>query len=106
MKICREWMDAGADVVYGSQAHQVQQIEFYKNKPIFYGLGNFLFDQVHRIGVRQGFFLHYYFYKGKLIQIQPVYTYTTDDRRPSIATKEQSSAIKKAIFKDEWLYKN
>jgi poly-gamma-glutamate synthesis protein (capsule biosynthesis protein) len=47
--ICREIIDYGADMLYGSQAHQIQQVVFYKNKPIYYGLGNFLFDQIHRI---------------------------------------------------------
>ena len=30
-------------MVYGAHAHQIQQVEFYKSKPIFFGLGNFVF---------------------------------------------------------------
>lgn len=39
------FIDAGADVVIGSHPHVVQPIEIYKNKAIFYSLGNFIFDQ-------------------------------------------------------------
>jgi poly-gamma-glutamate synthesis protein (capsule biosynthesis protein) len=39
------WIDAGADMVIGSHPHVIQDIEIYKSKPIFYSLGNLLFDQ-------------------------------------------------------------
>ncbi|WP_299460952.1 CapA family protein [uncultured Microscilla sp.] len=95
----------GADVVYGSQAHQVQQIEFYKGKPLFHGLGNFLFDQIHRVGVRRGYFLHHYIYNGKVVQSMPVYTWISNDRRPVLATPKQAQEIKKIIFPDRLIYK-
>ena len=100
-KISRKLIDLGADVVIGSQAHQAQEIAIYHNKLIFYGLGNFLFDQIHRTGVRQAFFLECYFYKGKIIQFQPVYTFMSADRIPTIADPVQRSAIEKAILKDQ-----
>lgn len=37
--------DAGADLVVGAHSHWVQSFESYKGKPVFYGLGNFVFDQ-------------------------------------------------------------
>ena len=39
------WIDAGADAVIGSHPHIIQDAELYKGVPIFYSLGNFLFDQ-------------------------------------------------------------
>jgi poly-gamma-glutamate synthesis protein (capsule biosynthesis protein) len=39
------FVDAGADLVIGSHPHVVQPVEIYKNKAIFYSLGNFVFDQ-------------------------------------------------------------
>ena len=38
----RDWIDAGADVIHGHHAHVPQGWEIYKEKPIFYGLGNFI----------------------------------------------------------------
>src|ERR1700688_2510434 len=37
-------VDAGADMVIGHHPHELQAIEVYKGKPIFYSLGNFAFD--------------------------------------------------------------
>ncbi len=50
----REFIDAGADAVLGSHPHVIQPIEIYKNKAIFYSLGNFLFDQIFSFEVRHG----------------------------------------------------
>jgi poly-gamma-glutamate capsule biosynthesis protein CapA/YwtB (metallophosphatase superfamily) len=102
-KICRDLLDAGADFVYGSQAHQVQYVEFYQGKPVFYGLGNFLFDQIHKVGVRQGFFLKNYFYKGKLVQAVPVFTMIDKTRRPRPADSTEAAATRREIFKPELL---
>lgn len=38
-------VDAGADIIHGHHPHVFQPIEIYKNKPIYYSLGNFIFDQ-------------------------------------------------------------
>lgn len=45
IKIAHELIDYGADVVLGSHPHVTQGIEMYKGKPVFYSLGNFIFDQ-------------------------------------------------------------
>jgi hypothetical protein len=103
--ISRDLLDFGADVVYGSQAHQVQKIEFYKGKPIFHGLGNFLFDQIHRIGVKQGYFLENYIYNGKVVQSIPIFTMITANRRPEIAQPDEEKEIRKIVFEDGLIYK-
>ena len=38
-------IDAGADAVIGAHPHILQGIEYYSGKPIFYSLGNFIFNQ-------------------------------------------------------------
>lgn len=40
----RRCVDAGADVIIGHGPHELRGIEIYKGKPIFYSLGNFLFE--------------------------------------------------------------
>ncbi|MBI5077250.1 CapA family protein [Candidatus Falkowbacteria bacterium] len=47
-------IDLGADLVVGHHAHVVQEIEQYKGKYIFYGLGNFVFDQMWSEETRKG----------------------------------------------------
>lgn len=43
--IAWELIDAGIDVVVGHHPHVVQDVGWYKGVPIFYSLGNFVFDQ-------------------------------------------------------------
>jgi poly-gamma-glutamate synthesis protein (capsule biosynthesis protein) len=43
-QLARTMIDAGADAVIGGHPHQVQDTERYKGKPVFYSLGNFVFD--------------------------------------------------------------
>ena len=43
--MAHQLIDAGADIVHGHHPHILQSTEIYKNKPIFYSLGNFIFDQ-------------------------------------------------------------
>lgn len=44
----RRIVDAGADLVVGSHPHMVQEIEYYKNVPIVYSLGNFIYGGTMR----------------------------------------------------------
>ncbi len=37
-------IDAGADIVVGHGPHLLRGLEFYRGKPIFYSLGNFIFE--------------------------------------------------------------
>ncbi len=43
-RLARLMIDAGADAVVGSHPHVIQDIEYYRGKPVFYSLGNFVFD--------------------------------------------------------------
>lgn len=57
----RQFIDWGADIVIGTQAHHPQTYEFYNGKPIYYGLGNFFFDQTYWPGTQRGYILTHYF---------------------------------------------
>lgn len=48
----RSCIDAGADAFFGSGPHLLRPLEIYRGKPIFYSLGNFVFqyETVERIG--------------------------------------------------------
>ncbi|HRY59821.1 MAG TPA: CapA family protein [Patescibacteria group bacterium] len=80
--IFRETIDFGADLVFGVQAHQPQKIEFYNGKIIFYGLGNFFFDQMWSQPTRQGIIPRFTFYNGKLISIEILTTLLYDYSQP------------------------
>ncbi|WP_404294891.1 CapA family protein (plasmid) [Microvirga sp. RSM25] len=42
-------IDAGADAYVGHGPHQLRGIEIYKGRPIFYSLGNFIFDNLQTV---------------------------------------------------------
>lgn len=42
--LARKMIDAGADAVVGAHPHVLQRTDCYRCKPIFYSLGNFVFD--------------------------------------------------------------
>ena len=45
----RALIDAGADIIVGHHSHTLQTVEEYNGKPIFYSIGNFIFDQTNPI---------------------------------------------------------
>lgn len=45
VSMAKQYIDAGADLVIGSHPHVLQGITYYKDKPVFYSLGNFIFNQ-------------------------------------------------------------
>ncbi len=52
--IARNLIDSDADTIIGHHPHVVQEIELYKNKIIFYSLGNFIFDQYFSEYTKEG----------------------------------------------------
>ena len=44
-ELAHAFIDHGADLIIGNHSHIPWEREIYKDKPIFYSLGNFLFDQ-------------------------------------------------------------
>jgi poly-gamma-glutamate capsule biosynthesis protein CapA/YwtB (metallophosphatase superfamily) len=50
-------IDSGADAVVGGHPHVTQNIEIYKGKPIFYSLGNFVFDSFNTVDTTTGWAL-------------------------------------------------
>ena len=59
------FIDVGADLVVGAHPHVVQNVEVYKDKAIFYSLGNFMFDQNFSWGTTHGLALRADFYEDK-----------------------------------------
>ena len=46
VQLAHRLIDAGAVAVVGHHPHVVQSVEVYRGKPIFYSLGNFVFDHL------------------------------------------------------------
>jgi poly-gamma-glutamate synthesis protein (capsule biosynthesis protein) len=61
-------IEAGADLVIGNHAHWAGAVEVYQGKPIWYALGNFVFDQTWSIPTMEGITLELTFRGATLVQ--------------------------------------
>lgn len=100
----RQAVDAGADIVVGTQAHQPQSYEIYKGKVIFYGLGNLYFDQTEQLGTRQGLVLTHYLYKGDYLGTHITTTIYDGDLITYVTTGNQRISLLKSL--QAWRPKN
>ena len=80
----RSLIEAGADMVIGTQAHQPQTFELYNGKPIYYGLGNLFFDQTYWPGTTRSLILTHYFINGKYVQTRITPTIYDDNYQPRL----------------------
>lgn len=48
--LAKQMIDSGADMILGAHSHCLMGIEYYKHKPIYYSLGNFVFNRSTRGG--------------------------------------------------------
>jgi poly-gamma-glutamate capsule biosynthesis protein CapA/YwtB (metallophosphatase superfamily) len=68
--LARSVIDAGADMVIGNHAHWVGAMEVYKGKPIWYALGNLVFDQDWSEPTMEGITLELTFRGSDLAQVR------------------------------------
>ena len=52
--LARLFVDSGAELIIGSHPHVIEEREFYREKYIYYSLGNLIFDQYFDEDVRRG----------------------------------------------------
>lgn len=100
VEIFRRTIADGADVVTGVQNHHPAAIEFRDDghKVIFYGLGNFSFDQMYNDEVRQGLIPRHLIYKGRLLQIELLTTMLEAYAQPRWATPAERERILRGVF--------
>jgi poly-gamma-glutamate synthesis protein (capsule biosynthesis protein) len=67
--LARMIIDNGADMVIGNHAHWAAAMEIYKGKPIWYALGNFVFDQTWSEPTMEGITLELTFRGTTLVQV-------------------------------------
>ncbi len=71
-------IDAGADVVVGSHPHVPQAVELYRDRAIFYSLGNFVFDWPPMRAYRDGLLAEARVEERSLVEVR-FYTVRRDE---------------------------
>ncbi|MEO7665142.1 MAG: CapA family protein, partial [Candidatus Limnocylindrales bacterium] len=86
-------IDAGADMVIGNHAHWAAGMEVYKGKPIWYALGNFVFDQTWSEPTMEGITLELTFDGARLVQIRMRPHLILDRAQPNFMDPAGSGAV-------------
>jgi poly-gamma-glutamate synthesis protein (capsule biosynthesis protein) len=82
--LARAVIDAGADMIIGNHAHWVGAMEIYKGRPIWYALGNFVFDQIWSEPTSEGLLLQLTFRGTHLVQVRLQPTVILDGAQPNL----------------------
>ena len=98
------WLiDNGATAVIGGHPHVIQEMEIYQGKPIYYSLGNFIFDQYFSKETQQGISVGFILQDGiiKEAQVFPfysqksqVYAMSSEDRENFFSWFTSNSRLK------------
>ncbi|MBA7618212.1 hypothetical protein ES703_25533 [subsurface metagenome] len=95
----RRMIDAGADIVSGSQSHYPMGVEFRGEGFINYGLGNLFFgQQLAILGNNPGIIAKHIFYKGKHINTVLITTMLNDFSQPRPTSPEERVKLLNSIF--------
>ena len=90
-------VEAGADVVVGNHTHVVQAIEQLDGIDIFYGLGNFIFDQTWDLAHQQGVMLLLHFYGTDYTGYDLIPTHVDGDGTVHIAGSDEAKHVLQRI---------
>jgi poly-gamma-glutamate capsule biosynthesis protein CapA/YwtB (metallophosphatase superfamily) len=86
-------IDAGADAICGSHPHQLHPVEVYRGKPIFYSLGNFIYEGVaeHRFMEPEAIIVRLSFDEQPGCELIPLWL--DEQGFPSLATVEAAERV-------------
>ena len=92
----RQLIEAGADIIVGNHTHVVQALQDIDGVPVFYGLGNFVFDQGLR-DHRQGAILLLRFEGTRYLGYEIIPTHVDPDGRVHIAGEQEAAEIMQRV---------
>ena len=91
--------DLGAHIMVSSSAHRAMGIEFYNNRFISYGLGNFLFDQMQTVNHRRGLIARHHFYGKRHVQTELIPYLLYNHSEPRIVKGKDATELFDYVFK-------
>jgi poly-gamma-glutamate capsule biosynthesis protein CapA/YwtB (metallophosphatase superfamily) len=93
LNFARVAVEAGADVVVGNHTHVVQAIQQLNGVDVFYGLGNFIFDQTWDLAHQQGVMLILHFDGTDYTGYDIIPTHVDGDGTVHIADLDEAGQI-------------
>jgi poly-gamma-glutamate capsule biosynthesis protein CapA/YwtB (metallophosphatase superfamily) len=93
-------IDAGATMVVTNHPHVVQGLQIYNGKPIFYSVGNFIFDQMFSVEVREGSILEIVLRNGRVVGLRPRGVEIEDFNQPRLMTSGEHASQMDRIWQN------
>lgn len=85
IKFAHDLVDRGVDIIHGQHPHVLQPVETYKDKLIFYSLGNFIFDQSWSYETSHSEMIRLTLTKEKVQNLEKVPITIKNNSRPEIS---------------------
>jgi poly-gamma-glutamate synthesis protein (capsule biosynthesis protein) len=93
LKAARAAIAAGADIVFGNQAHHVQASESIGGQFIIYAMGNFIYDQVHTPQHTHSVLTEATFWPDRLASVRLIPVVIRNYYLPEFATGDEAATI-------------
>lgn len=93
MNLAKVAVEAGADLVVGNHTHVIQAVQEIDGVTVFYGLGNFVFDQTWPRDHNQGVILLVTFEGPRFVGYEFIPTHVDGDGRVYIAGPEEAAEV-------------
>ena len=93
-----DMIDAGADLVIGNHAHWAAAMEVYRGKPIWYALGNFVFDQTWSEETEEGLVLELTFRGSSLVQARMHPIVILDSAQPNLLDARSGKVVMDRVY--------
>ncbi len=98
--LARKVIDAGADMIIGNHAHWTAELEIYKGKPIWYALGNLVFDQTWSAETMEGMTLELTFHQSELVQVRMRPHVILDKAQPNFLDATDGKVVMDRVYGD------
>ena len=93
LELAQVAVDAGADLIVGNHTQYIQAFGEVNGVPVFYGLGNFVFDDTQERKRQQSLILRVYFQGAKYLGFEIFPTITEKDGRVHLADEQETAKI-------------
>ena len=90
-------IDSGADIVFGHHSHSLHGIEVYRNRPIFYSAGNFIFERPRGFMEPESMIVQATF--GERLGVELVPLWVDERGLPELATGDCATCVLEKITK-------
>ena len=99
IELSRRAVDAGATTVITSHPHVTQGMEWYKNTPMFYGIGNFIYDQMFTVDTSQGHIVDLTFKGSQIVGFRLNGVQIEDFTQPRLLGPNENAAFMDRIWR-------